>query len=103
MARPLEGLKVVELATWTFVPAAAAILADLGADVVKVEPPTGDPQRGLLNLLNMDKSGPNPFLEIPNRGKRSITVDLGADGGRDVLLRLVESADVFVTSYLPSL
>lgn len=100
MQRPLEGVKVVELATWTFVPAAAAILGDLGADVIKIEPPTGDPQRGLKNMLNMGDSGPNPFLEIPNRGKRSVTVDLAADGGRNVLLRLAAEADVFLTSYL---
>lgn len=102
MSKPLEGIKVVEVAAWTFVPAAGAMLADLGADVIKVEPPAGDPQRMLRNLLNMSKDGPNPFLELPNRGKRSVTLDLGSDGGRDLLLEIAADADVFLTSYLPA-
>lgn len=68
MSKPFAGIRVLEVAAWTFVPAAGAILADLGADVVKVEPPTGDPQRGLKNMLNFKSAGPNPFNEIPNRG-----------------------------------
>jgi formyl-CoA transferase len=89
----------VEVAAWTFVPAAGAILADLGADVIKVEPPSGDPQRGLKNRLQRDGAA-NPFVEIPNRGKRSITLNLAAPAGRDVLLDLARTADVFLTSYL---
>jgi crotonobetainyl-CoA:carnitine CoA-transferase CaiB-like acyl-CoA transferase len=103
MSGPLDGVRVVEVAAWTFVPGAGAIMADLGADVIKVEPPTGDPQRGLLNMLNQAGSGPNPFLEVPNRGKRSITINLQTEGGREVLLKLAENADVFMTSYLPDL
>ncbi len=77
MTRPFEGVRVLEVAAWTFVPAAGAALADLGADVIKVEPPNGDPQRGLMNLLgSADRPGPNPFIEIPNRGKRGISIDL---------------------------
>jgi crotonobetainyl-CoA:carnitine CoA-transferase CaiB-like acyl-CoA transferase len=101
VSKPLEGVRVLEVAAWTFVPAAGAILADLGAEVIKVEPPTGDPQRALKNLLNLDKNGPNPFNEVPNRGKRSITLDLTKPEGRDVLLKIAETSDVFVTSYLP--
>ncbi len=101
MTRPFEGVRVIEVAAWTFVPGAGAILADLGADVIKVEPPTGDPQRGLLNALNADTSVPNPFLQVPNRGKRSITLDLSSPAGISTLRRLVGSADVFLTSYLP--
>jgi formyl-CoA transferase len=56
----------------------------------------------LRNLLNMSKDGPNPFLELPNRGKRSVTLDLGADGAAEVLLDLAADADVFLTSYLPA-
>jgi len=100
MAGPLDGVRVVEVANWTFVPAAGAVLADLGADVIKVEAPTGDPQRALQNLLNFGVNGPNPFLEIPNRGKKSVTLDLAADAGREVLGRIVAGADVFVTSNL---
>lgn len=102
MTAPLTGVRIVELASWTFVPAAGAFLADLGADVIKVEPPGGDPQRALQNLLNFDTSGPNPFLEIPNRGKRSITIDLRTDEGRQALLKVAATADVFLTSYLPA-
>jgi formyl-CoA transferase len=103
MTKPFAGVRVLEVAAWTFVPAAGAFLADLGADVIKVEPPTGDPQRGLMNLLAM-AGGPaaNPFLEIPNRGKRSITINLGCDRGRQLLLELAATADVFLTSYLPA-
>jgi len=99
---PFSGVKVLEVASWTFVPAAGALLADLGADVIKVEPPTGDPQRGLQNLLAL-AGGPsaNPFVEIPNRGKRSITLDLASEAGHGVLLDLAATADVFITSYLP--
>jgi formyl-CoA transferase len=100
MAGPLQGVRVVEVANWTFVPAAGAVLADLGADVIKVESPNGDPQRALLNMLNLGGGGPNPFIEIPNRGKRSVTCDLTTDGGRDALAAIVRTADVFVTSNL---
>jgi crotonobetainyl-CoA:carnitine CoA-transferase CaiB-like acyl-CoA transferase len=100
MAGPLSGVRVVEVANWTFVPAAGAVLADLGADVIKVEPPNGDPQRALLNMLNLKGGGPNPFIEIPNRGKRSVTCDLGTDAGHEALNAILRSADVFVTSNL---
>jgi len=99
----MTGVKIVEVASWTFVPSGGAILADLGADVIKVEPPTGDPQRGLKNLLNRDAGGVNPFLEVPNRGKRSISLDLTSEGGYEILCQLVATADVFVTSSLPSI
>jgi formyl-CoA transferase len=102
MTRPFEGIRILEVAAWTFVPAAGAILADQGADVIKVEPPNGDPQRGLSNLLAMSR-GPaaNPFIEIPNRGKRSMTIDLSKDSGRSLLLEIAGTCDVFLTSYLP--
>jgi formyl-CoA transferase len=93
---------VLEVAAWTFVPAAGAILADLGAEVIKVEPPTGDPQRALKNMLNLAANGPNPFNEIPNRGKQSITIDLTKPEGRDVVLKIAANSDVFLTSYLPA-
>jgi crotonobetainyl-CoA:carnitine CoA-transferase CaiB-like acyl-CoA transferase len=102
LARPFAGVRVVEVASWTFVPAAGAILADLGADVIKVEPPTGDPQRGLQNLLAGGRGGGvNPFVDIPNRGKRSIALDLASVRGHGLLLELAAAADVFLTSYLP--
>jgi len=97
---PLNGVRIVEVANWTFVPAAGAVLADLGADVIKIEPPNGDPQRALRNMLNLGENGPNPFLEIPNRGKRSVTCDLTTDAGRQALAAILATADVFVTSNL---
>jgi crotonobetainyl-CoA:carnitine CoA-transferase CaiB-like acyl-CoA transferase len=100
----LEGVKVVEVASWTFVPAAGAVLADWGADVLKIEHPvTGDPQRGLISsgLIPAGAGGVNYIMEQPNRGKRSVAVNLGTDGGRELLYRLSESADVFLTNFLP--
>jgi formyl-CoA transferase len=100
---PFAGVRLLEVAAWTFVPGAGAVMADLGADVIKVEPPAGDPQRGLFNMLRSESgTAPNPFVEIPNRGKRSITLDLASTAGRDLLLELATSSDVFLTSYLPA-
>src|SRR3990172_7876747 len=98
----LEGIKVVELAEWGFVPSAAAVLADWGADVIKIEhPQRGDPMRGLMAGGLIAKTGDyNYMVEQMNRGKRSIGLDLGADTGREIFLKLVADADVFITSFL---
>jgi crotonobetainyl-CoA:carnitine CoA-transferase CaiB-like acyl-CoA transferase len=102
MPGPLSGVKVIEVAAWTFVPSGCAVLAEWGADVIKVEPPErGDPQRGLITSGLMPRDGVNFMVEIPNRGKRSIGIDISTDKGREVLYSLVETADVFVTSFLP--
>jgi crotonobetainyl-CoA:carnitine CoA-transferase CaiB-like acyl-CoA transferase len=106
MAGPLDGIRVIEVASWMFVPSGGACLVDWGADVIKVEPVQGgDPQRGLITsgLLPGGKGAVNFMIEQPNHGKRSIGLDLGTDEGREVLLELVESADVFLTNYLPHL
>lgn len=105
MTKPLTGVKVVEVGAFVFVPMAGAILADLGADVVKVEPRTGDPMRGTVNGNTMVQTDsglqpPNLLVELSNRGKRSIALDLTTEDGRAVLHRLVREADVFTTSYL---
>src|SRR3979411_2374612 len=95
----LSGVKVVEVAAWLFARSCGAILADWGADVIKIEPVTngGDPYRGFFH------TGPvNPTIELANRGKRSAAVDLSTPPGREVLRRLVKGADVFVTSLLPA-
>ena len=105
MDQVLAGVRVVEVATWTFVPAAGAVLADWGAEVIKVEHPvTGDPQRGLMTSGLMGGGGgiPNFMMEQPNRGKRSIGIDIRSDEGLKLLYKLVESADVFLTSFLPA-
>src|SRR4051794_24906265 len=99
MEKALEGIKVLEVSAWAFVPSAGAVLADWGAEVIKVEPPDGDPMRGLIT--GGITGGPSFPWEIWNRGKRSIGLDLRNAGGRALLLRLAEHADVFLTSYLP--
>lgn len=103
MSDILSGIRVVELAAWTFVPAAGAVLADWGADVIKVEhPETGDPQRGLISSgIVTGAGGVNHFVEQPNRGKRSIGLDTSTPDGLELLMKLIETADVFVTNLLP--
>jgi crotonobetainyl-CoA:carnitine CoA-transferase CaiB-like acyl-CoA transferase len=100
MERVLEGVRVVEVSAWAFVPSAGAVLADWGADVVKIEPPTGDPIRGLVNAGIA--GGPSFPWEIWNRGKRSVALDLARPKAHDIVLDLARTADVFLTSYLPS-
>lgn len=97
----LEGVKVLEVSAWAFVPSAGGVLADWGADVVKVEPPTGDPMRGLINA-GVVSEGPSFPWEIWNRGKRSIALDLQQERAREIVLDLAAEADVFLTSYLPA-
>ncbi|HZQ31591.1 MAG TPA: CoA transferase [Mycobacterium sp.] len=97
MAGPMEGVRVVELGVWVAGPAAAGILADWGADVVKIEPPTGDPARMFGRMLGCDL-GMNPPFEMDNRSKRSVVLDLATDDGRTAALELVSGADVFVTN-----
>ncbi len=103
MEGPLSGFKVLEVAQWWFVPAACAVLADWGAEVVKVEHPvTGDPQRGLAAMGWKSKEGNVDFMmQQSNRGKRSVGIDIATPGGRELLYRLAEQSDVFVTSFLP--
>jgi crotonobetainyl-CoA:carnitine CoA-transferase CaiB-like acyl-CoA transferase len=96
---PLAGIRVVELGLWLAAPACACILADWGADVVKIEPLGGDPFRGLAWAFGGHM---NPPFELDNRGKRSVAVDLRTDGGQDVLWALLSDADVFVTNYRPA-
>lgn len=88
---------------WAFVPAAGGMLADLGADVIKIEPPTGDPLRGLQigNLSSGSGRQIDYSWESYNRGKRSVTLDLKQESGREVLYRLLADADVFLTNLLP--
>lgn len=99
---PLHGVKVVELGVWVAGPAATGIMADWGADVVKVEPPTGDPQRAVFGALGVaDQSGVPPF-EIDNRGKRSVIADLRDPQAMSAMMSLLADADVFVTNVRPA-
>ncbi|WP_445167524.1 CaiB/BaiF CoA transferase family protein [Mycolicibacterium sp. Dal123E01] len=100
MAGPLDGIRVVELGVWVAGPAAGGILADWGADVVKIEPPTGDPARLFGRMLGLE-DGSNPPFEMDNRSKRSIVLDLTTDGGLATARQLLASADVFITNVRP--
>ncbi len=100
----MRGFRVVEVASWTYVPVAGAILAEWGADVIKLEhPETGDPQRGLaaMGLAPAGPGGVDYMMELANRGKRSVGVDLQTEEGRNILLKLVSTADVFLTNFRP--
>jgi crotonobetainyl-CoA:carnitine CoA-transferase CaiB-like acyl-CoA transferase len=105
MLRPMEGVRVLEVAQFTFVPAAGAVLADWGADVIKVEhAESGDAQRGLSRLMGMPVGGGSfaPLMEHPNRGKRSIGLALERPEALDVLYDLARTSDVFLTNFLPA-
>jgi crotonobetainyl-CoA:carnitine CoA-transferase CaiB-like acyl-CoA transferase len=97
-----DGVRVVELAQWVFVPVAGALLADWGADVVRVERIEGDPYRALATQgIGTDSGGVNLSVALANRGKRSIALDLQTEKGLAVLHELLESADVLLTSLRP--
>ena len=97
----LSGLRVVELGVWVAAPATAALLADWGADVIKVEPPNGDPMRGVFGSLGIGEEMPNPAFALDNRGKRSVVLDLRDPAGRQHLEDLLATADVFISNLRP--
>ncbi|MFI5507216.1 CaiB/BaiF CoA transferase family protein [Mycobacterium sp. NPDC051804] len=101
MAGPLAGVRVVELGVWVAGPAAGGILADWGADVVKIEPPDGDPARLFGRMLGVE-DGSSPPFEMDNRGKRSIVLDVTTDEGRKNARELLSGADVFLTNVRPA-
>jgi crotonobetainyl-CoA:carnitine CoA-transferase CaiB-like acyl-CoA transferase len=98
----MSGVRVLEVAAWTYVPSAGAVLAEWGADVLKIEhPETGDPQRGLITSGLVADARVNHMVELPNRGKRSVGIDLKTDEGRRLLMELAATSDVFLTNFLP--
>jgi crotonobetainyl-CoA:carnitine CoA-transferase CaiB-like acyl-CoA transferase len=106
MLQPMRGVRVLEVAQFTFVPAAGAIMADWGAEVIKVEhAEKGDGQRGLTTVLGVDAISKgsyfSPIFEGPNRGKRSVGLSLEVPEARAVLDELIKRSDVFLTNYLP--
>lgn len=104
MTQVMKGVRVLEVAQFTFVPAAGAVLADWGADVIKIEHPVrGDTQRGFVNMggIKVDPNR-NPMMEHPNRGKRSVGIDISTEEGQTLLLEIAKTADVFLTNYLPT-
>jgi len=105
MSQVLSGVRVVELASWTYVPSAGAALADWGADVIKVEDvKAGDPGRALVigGFTRQNARADVDFiLEIGNRGKRSVAIDIKTDTGREYFGRLLATADVLLTNWRP--
>jgi crotonobetainyl-CoA:carnitine CoA-transferase CaiB-like acyl-CoA transferase len=101
---PLSGVQAVEVASHVFVPMAGSVLTEWGAEVLKIEHPvSGDPYRGLVTVgLHNVYRGVDPFFQSANRGKKSVAVDLANPEGRDILSRLVQQADVFLTNLRPS-
>lgn len=105
MTLPLAGVRVVEVANYVAVPAAGALLADLGADVVKIEtPPRGEIyRRSRPRFAGYDCAfDENPPFHMDNRGKRSLLLDLGRPEARDAALRLVDRAEIVITNLLPA-
>jgi len=103
MVKVMEGIRVLEVAQFTFTPAAGAVMTDWGAEVIKIEHPVrGDAQRGLVTLQRLIV---NPhrsiFMQHPNRGKRSVGLDLSKPEGVELLYELAKQCDVFLTNYLP--
>jgi crotonobetainyl-CoA:carnitine CoA-transferase CaiB-like acyl-CoA transferase len=102
MAGPMQGIRVVELGFWVAGPSVSGVLADWGAEVVKIEPRDGDPMRAIfIKGIGMDLPL-NPAFEVDNRGKRSISLDLDKPEARAIVLELVDRADVFVTNFRPA-
>ena len=101
MSGPLEGIRVVELGLWVAGPSCAAILCDWGAEVVKIEPPNGDPFRGWASALMGAEPTVNPPFDADNRGKRSVSLNLKHEEGRAIARKLVDQADVLVTNMRP--
>jgi crotonobetainyl-CoA:carnitine CoA-transferase CaiB-like acyl-CoA transferase len=101
--RPLEGVRVIEMASYVFVPVTGAILADWGAEVIKIEHPvTGDPGRGMSATTQGGVAlAMSAMFQVSNRGKRSVGLDVNTAEGRSTLYKIVESADVFLTNMLP--
>lgn len=102
MPGPLTGIKVVEVANFLAVPCCAALMADMGADVIKVEPLSGDPYRWMSSDGTYGFDFPiNYAFEMDNRGKRGISVDLNKPEASEIVQKLASNADVFVTNLLP--
>jgi crotonobetainyl-CoA:carnitine CoA-transferase CaiB-like acyl-CoA transferase len=101
MPGPLQGIKVVEMGLWVAGPSAAAMLGDWGADVIKIEPPTGDPFRGLFASVLGNAAPLNPPFELDNRGKRSMALNLENADAKEIAYKVIEEADVFITNNRP--
>ena len=96
--RTLDGYRVVELGNWVAGPGAGGVMADWGADVVKVEPPSGDPMRQLFKVIGGHLQPQSPPFDLDNRGKRSVVLDLRREEGMSAFRALLGTADVFLTN-----
>ncbi len=105
MSPALEGIKVIDVSQVAAVPMTARIMADFGADVIHVEHPrAGDHFRGVLDGMSSTsgiKSDINYVWELYNRNKKSVTIDLSQEGGKKILYKMLEKADVFLTNLRP--
>ncbi len=97
LARPLEGIKVLDLSRVVSGPLCGRLLADLGADVVKIEPPAGDTTR----IVAPEVDGVSAYFAQMNAGKRALCVDLRVDGAAEVVARLAGGCDVFLENFRP--
>jgi crotonobetainyl-CoA:carnitine CoA-transferase CaiB-like acyl-CoA transferase len=104
MTQVMKGVRVLEVAQFVFVPCSGAVLAEWGADVIKVEHPVrGDAQRGMRTIAGVTFDPvSNPMIQHPNRGKRSIGIDITTPEGQALIYELAKDADVFLTNYLPA-
>jgi crotonobetainyl-CoA:carnitine CoA-transferase CaiB-like acyl-CoA transferase len=101
MAGALDGIRVVEMGVWVAGPSCAAMLRDWGAEVIKIEPPAGDPFRGLFASALGAPGALNPPFDVDNRGKRSVVLNLENEEARSIARKLLDDADVFVTNMRP--
>ena len=104
MTKPLSGVRVVELATFVAGPSCARLLADLGAEVIKLEPPKGDTWRSTgVNYLPTEFTPENnPIFDIYNTGKKFLSLNLKTEEGKEAFMKLMETTDVFVTNNRPA-
>ncbi|MBO5653205.1 MAG: CoA transferase [Clostridia bacterium] len=98
MNLPLTGIKIVELSNYVAAPSSARLLADLGAEVIKIEAHGGDAWRRVGNSVTRRGDEENPIFDILNMGKQSICLNIKDEKGMEVLMRMLEEADVFITN-----
>ena len=97
---PLSGYKVIEFATYVAAPSGVRLLADWGADVIKIEPATGDDYRTNWNVYSMPGESDlyNPCFDLVGVNKRFVVIDLRTDEGKEILYKMLEDANAFITS-----
>lgn len=100
MIAPFAGLRVIELANWAAAPSAGLLLAEHGAEVIKVEPPSGDGMRGVMHQASVERDLDHA-IQFTNRGKKSVALALNTEQGQELAMGLVATADVVITNLLP--